>query len=320
MNKSRYLDIRKRANLERKLWALPLHMIQDLLLVGVTSWLCMRFPESWPRFGAVPLLSILIFRNFSLMHEAVHGLASKNKLLNTTVGLIAGAICFLPFEPWKRVHLEHHYWSGNIEKDPVMAIVKNFPSWPPALQKTLDAVWRSWIPLMAFMQNVVFWIASARELARNPLSLAMALSVALPLAAWGLLISALSHGVLLSILLPAVLLYLVAVEVVNFPHHLELAHFRDETRLPAWEQHSVTRSCVYPRWLAKFVAMNFNYHTEHHLFPDAPWYRLEELHHTLERELKSEYNSDLQFDWIMKNKAKPLTSVLKPRKAEKKAA
>src|SRR3712207_8134419 len=54
-----------------------------------------------------------------------------------------------------------------------------------------------------------------------------------PLLFWGLLIVALPSDFSLTVLLPAIVVYMVAVEVVNFPHHLQLPQYQDRksTRL-----------------------------------------------------------------------------------------
>ena len=45
-------------------------------------------------------------------------------------------------------------------------------------------------------------------------------------------------------------------------------------RLNLWEQQATTRSCRYPGILSELLVLNFNLHTEHHLFPALPWFRL----------------------------------------------
>src|SRR5690606_35780940 len=77
--------------------------------------------------------------------------------------------------------------------------------------------------------------------------------------------------------LPGLFLYLVMVEVINFPHHLELPQYEGEHKLKVWDQFLISRSCHYPKWFSHFVLNNFNLHAEHHLFPQAPWYMLDEL-------------------------------------------
>ena len=74
----------------------------------------------------------------------------------------------------------------------------------------------------------------------------------------------------LSRLWPSFVIYLVGVELVIFPHHLDMPTVdpqSDKQRLYVWEQQATTRSCRYPGILSELLVLNFNLHTEHHLFP-----------------------------------------------------
>jgi fatty acid desaturase len=251
-----------------------------------------------------------MFRNFSEMHEAVHGIASEKKWLNDLTGVMSGALCLLPFSQWRTIHLQHHYWSGNIEKDPVMALVRRFPLWPERVRKLCTFFWQIWIPILSIFQYFVFWFHCTKCLLKDSLSpLAVSSVLSTPII-WSICIFMMRPGSFLSVILPAAALYLIAVEVVNFPHHLGLPQNQGDTKLPVWEQHLTARSCIYPRFFSRFVVLNFNYHVEHHMFPDAPWYYLSELHSVIFKELEGQYNSDPQFGWIMRNRPRSLEEVL----------
>lgn len=312
MDKQGYLKLRKSIEFkieEKYLWR---HLLCDLGLLVCAFGFYGQFPDSSLRFAAAPLIAILMFRNFSLMHEAVHGLVSERRFLNELIGVISGALCLLPYEPWKRVHILHHYWSGNFEKDPVMAIVRRFPHLPKPLQTLFSGMWRVWIPSVALLQNSVFWYASTVEFLKAPKSIMNWISILAPLVLLTGIGAFASAEVLLTVLAPALAMYLVMVEIVNMPHHLDLPQQQGDVKFPVWKQYQVARSCIYPQWLARFVVLNFNYHTEHHVFPDAPWYQLEQLHEALKIELKSEYNTDGQFEWMLKHRPEDLGAVLEP--------
>lgn len=144
----------------------------------------------------------------------------------------------------------------------------------------------------------------------KPSSIKTLVSLVAPIILWGVLFIATPRAFALEILAPAVLLYLIAVEVVNFPHHLQLPQYRGDTKFAIWEQHKVARTCLYPRWFAKLVVSNFNYHIEHHMFPDAPWYYLESIHRVIRPLIGTEYNTDPYFAWILANRPKTLGEVL----------
>ncbi len=309
MDKSTYIHIRKRLDLEHKPYALQLHYAVNALFVG-SIYICWSEFESPLKYFAIPLLVGLIFRNFALMHEAVHRTASKNPYINEIVGIFSGSICLLPFEPWKRSHLEHHTWSGNIEKDPVMALAIVFPRFPKTMQKILSLLWNAWFPILAIMQHIVFWSLAAKTFMKNPNSSKVLFSLAAPLVAWGAALTLLPSNFTISVLMPALALYMIAVEVVNFPHHLQLPQYRGDTRLPIWQQYQISRTCIYPYWLSRWVVLNFNYHSEHHMFPDVPWYHLDKLHAEVRSLLGRDYNTDPYLKWIRENRPLSLEKVM----------
>lgn len=310
MDRLIYKNIRSKCDFNKSSKRLYWCLGQNLIILGVCAWLWGQDYFVWMRLPAIPLISVFMFRNFSLMHDAVHGALHPNKKFNDVIGLIAGGCSLLPYEPWKKVHLEHHFWSGNVEKDPVMAIVTNYPRMPLALRWSLSFLWRLWFPIFAIMQHIVFWMTSLQVYFKKDRSTSLLSSLLFPLVLWAGLFSLLPFEFTAKILMPGVFLYLMVVEVVNLPHHLQLPQYVGDTRIPLWDQHQVARSCVYPKWFSELVVLNFNYHIEHHLFPDLPWHQLRKAHAYVHPELQSQYNSDPMFKWILKNRTRNLREVL----------
>jgi fatty acid desaturase len=244
MDFKEYQSIRDKIKLKRKRSYWILHLLQDVLLIGVVYVLETRLHSQIKIILQIPLLSAIMFRNFSIMHDAVHGAVDNSKILNQIAGNISGALCGLAFEPWKQIHLDHHVWAGNIDHDPSMSLVKTFPSWPSWLKNTLTFMWRAWIPMLAFLQYSVFWTHSLVHYLKKPTSIKMFLSLSLPIIFTTLVFHYSSSLFIMQTLLPSVMLYLLAVEVVNFPHHLELPQLQNEEKLPLWNQHEISRTWI----------------------------------------------------------------------------
>jgi fatty acid desaturase len=265
-----------------------------------------------------PFVTVLMLRNFGLMHDAVHSAVSDRKWLNHFVGHVSGCLCLLPYETWKKSHLQHHLWSGNIEKDPVMALRVVLPKAPSFLQKGLTFFWRRWVPALAGLQYVLFWKLCFDQ-AKQSRSPGAFIGFLAPLGFWGALFALSPERFVIFGFLPALTMYLLGAEVVNLPHHLQLPMTKGEERQPVWNQYMSSRTCLYPKWFARLVVLNFNYHSEHHMFPDAPWYRLEQVHDLVQKELGSQQNIDLNLSWILRNRPLHLLKVIEPSE-EKKAA
>jgi fatty acid desaturase len=105
-----------------------------------------------------------------------------------------------------------------------------------------------------------------------------------------------------------VALYLIAEELVNLPHHIGMP--TSSTKLTAWDQHRVTRSCYYPIGLSELFVLNFNFHVEHHLFPSLPWYRLRAARELLRPELDQGYHEAVGLEWNVRNRRRGLEEIV----------
>jgi len=149
-----------------------------------------------------------------------------------------------------------------------------------------------------------------RQLTKSKAPLPEIFLAVLPIGFWLGLSVSLGSAIFWGTIVAGITLYLLLVEVVNFPHHLQLENSEKGPAIPAWEQEPYARSCLYPRWISELVVLNFNYHVEHHLFPDVPWYDLPRLSQKLVPDLGPNYKTDPGFEWILTNRKRNLDSVL----------
>jgi len=121
--------------------------------------------------------------------------------------------------------------------------------------------------------------------------------------------------------LPPAIVQLMAVELLNLPHHAEAPLLPAEAaRLPYWEQDTVTHSCApLPVW-SRLVIFNFNLHIAHHAFPAARWYRLPRIQRAIVScaAAPGEYRMD-EWRWALANRqaapARPDGALLRCRAA-----
>lgn len=320
MNKANYLLLRNDLSFSiQSSWIFRQIALDIVFLTSAAGlgWMAMKdgFTPVGCGLGVLSVIafSTLYFRAFSAMHEAVHGALHPNRKWNDRFGVIYGVLCFLPFEHWKEIHLLHHQWAGNVDKDPVMKLVKDFNGPPTFLLRMVSAFWKSWFPLVAVLQENLFWTVCVVRYIRDQKSRSFSrfVSLALPLLVWGGVFAVCGLKSTAAILLPSFLVYLAMVEIVNFPHHLSLPQENGETKLALWDQYQIARSCIYPKWLARHVFLNFNYHAEHHLFPTLSWRYLDALSEKLRVELEG-YNYCIGNAWILENRRKPIEEVVKP--------
>jgi len=256
-----------------------------------------------------PLVCSLMFRAFSLMHEAVHGVLHTNNEINKSAGLVYGAICGLPFFGWKKSHLLHHFWSGNLDKDPVMAFLRIYPRLPPIVKSVLNCSWKLWVPILAVIQNLIFWTLCVRAAKREADVASLFLMVGIG-TLWSMVLLNFPSSVVFFGWLPGLYGYFLLTEIVNFPHHLQLVGSYGEKHFPFWEQDATARSCLYPKWISSYLTLNFNYHAEHHLFPNLPYWELPKIHDLIKSD-RSSLRIDQNFEWIKSNRTSNLQFVLK---------
>jgi fatty acid desaturase len=106
---------------------------------------------------------------------------------------------------------------------------------------------------------------------------------------------------------------MIGTEIINLPHHLELPFLKENNRYSFAEQYKSARSCIYPKMISKHMVLNFNYHIEHHMFPQAAWYDLENIHFNLKENLAEKYNSDTAFFWIKGARKKQISAILQTK-------
>lgn len=307
MKRSDYIAIRNKFQFRKNEWSLVLHIVKDLILVAS---LIFFWNQPHLKFIAFPFLSVLIARSFSLMHDASHGSISRFKWINTVAGAFYGGVGLVPFEQWKASHLKHHLWSGNVEKDPVMALLIAYPKMGRGLKAVLNFGWKHWIPTLSMAQHTVFWILSVRNLKESEKSITNIMSALSPLAFWIGLSAFTPSGFVPFVIIPAIFFYLIGTEIINLPHHVQLITLKGDDQLKAWDQYKSARSCIYPEWIAKNIVLNFNYHVEHHMFPDAPWYYLDSIHQETKAALGNDLISDPYLAWILRNRKRALGEVL----------
>jgi fatty acid desaturase len=320
MNKQEYIELRQTLDFTPRHSRLFANMVIDLVLIAAPACLLRAHGLEWSAAAvlsyavSIVSLSALCFRAFSMMHEAVHGTISKNRRLNDWAGLIYGSICFLPFVQWRDIHLLHHVWSGNVEKDPVRRLTLIFRGKPILLTRVMEFFWPTWIPAAAVAQNYVFWSECILRFDRKKGRLTF-LSVAMPVLLWGAVFLFSPLVITALVIIPSIVAYLALVEMVNFPHHTDLPQYEGETKFSLWDQGKTARSCFYPKLFERYVLLNFNYHIEHHMYPTLPWYQLGQLSGELRKRLPDYFFSEGN-EWVIRNRKRPFKEVVLSQSSE----
>ncbi len=107
--------------------------------------------HSWwlPLLFVIPAAGFLV-RTFIIFHDCVHGSFFQSRRANEGVGLLTGALTFMPFRRWRAEHIRHHATSGNLDKRGTGDI------WTLTVEEYLASPW---------------WRRCAYRIARNPIAM-----------------------------------------------------------------------------------------------------------------------------------------------------
>lgn len=308
LDKDAYETLRAQLVFRPDLRLVALTVVVNQLLAALGLWLLSSGSTSG-YVAAQLIFPVVFFQAFSILHDCGHGSCLPRNWQNALLGHYISVACFLPYYPWKYVHAQHHAWTGNLERDPTLKVLRRWRA-SRRVPWLMRVAWRTWIPLGAVINHLVLWThpllaartATSSQLRRLVLSTVWLLVAYLALHhSWPALFRIGNFA-------PAIVVYLIAVELVNLPHHADLR--TTDRRLALWEQGHSTRTCYYPPFVSEFLVLNFNFHIEHHLFPTLPWYRLRRARALVMPALGAGYQQAVGIDWNLKRRSKDIAEVL----------
>lgn len=314
MNKTEYLELQRELRPDFKIH----HPLIDLLfslIMAATFLYLISIPAILPYVLSQLLLGLLILRSLFLMHECAHGTAFREPKMNVLLGHIHGLLCFLPFSAWRHTHLKHHAFSGVRGMDPLL-IVTNGSGRPKIFRALLSVLWKMGFPFIEFVRAIGYLLSPImiqRKTKDRVLLIKCICSLALLMGFWGVMISSYPEIVNVQNLLPGVLIYFLMNELISLPQHLDMpSREKEEGSLHVWDHAKVTRSVgIYP-FLARHLFLNFNLHTEHHIFPRLPWRQLPAAREALKFHLSESYQ-EAHWDWSLTSRQKSLGELLELR-------
>ncbi len=249
----------------------------------VTEWfliiLCAYFCERYFSYPLYIVAAIFIGARLLalglIMHEAVHGLISRNTKLNDWLAEIFCAWpLFISMRSYKIKHLAHHKWL-NTDKDPDY-VAKTDMNWnyPMIRSKFIKLIT---VQLSGFGVFETFRVMSSKQMKVNKAKTPM----------WYHLLRILFYAVVItSFVLFGKGMLLLKYWIIPFATWTQVTN-----RLRRVAEHSgieskslamktrTTKHGIIARTLLS--PKNISYHNEHHLYPGIPCYHLPELHKEL---------------------------------------
>ena len=211
---------------------------------------------------AIPLMMVLTYAAYTVMHEAVHGSISGSngslRWVNELMGYLAGWILMIPLTAHRHEHLAHHRNTNQPDTDPDYVITDMTRSPLHALR----AAFRVLVNQYSYYVRNRWQVAPRSQNLRFCLEIVAIVVLRIAIIAQGYWLEGASLFLLGSLGGVALTMYLFAY-IVHRPH-------------AAVGRYVDTSTVVLPGVTGKVVTAMWgyqNYHSIHHLFPRVPFYK-----------------------------------------------
>ncbi len=233
-----------------------------LFVVGTTAYLQGLWTAPW----VVGLHALATYLGFTVLHEAMHGIAHPSRRVNAALGRLGAFPLLVSFPLFRGVHYEHHSHTNDVVRDPDL-IVSRAPRW-------LLPMWLLGVTVEYRLKY--FGHRLWRSRAELTETLAMEGLVI------GLVVLAILTGNFTTLCVLWIAPALIAFACLAFAFDF-LPHYPYDSAARYYD----TR--VYPGRALNAVLLGQNYHLIHHLWTTIPWYRYQGVFRVIRPQLEARH-------------------------------
>ena len=255
--------------------------LQSLLLhagsIALIGWLIATANlAAWLMFLLMLVQGILMVFLFTLQHETTHYTPFKTRILNTMAGQCCGLLLMLPPIWFRYFHLAHHRWVQDPRHDPELASAKPATRYQYVIYLSGLPLWKSAISKLlcnAFKGCEDSYVPAGKRRAVRIESLVMSglyLIIIIGAIAGG-------HGEILTVWIIPLLLGQPFLRAYLLAEHAGCQETNNRF---------VNTRTLLTNPIVRRLAWNMPYHTEHHVYPAVPFFRLPEVHALARQHLK----------------------------------
>jgi len=235
--------------------------------IAVLGWF-ITIADGWLMFFLMLLQGIFLVFLFTLQHETTHYTPFKTRILNTIAGQCCGLILLLPPMWFRHFHLAHHRWTQDPQRDPELASSKPTNFYQYAVYLSGLPVWKS--NISTILRNAFqgcednFVPISKQRIVRLESLTMLGLYLFIAIGAFASGFIELFYIWIVPLLLgqPFLRAYLLAEHAGCSEVNNRFANTRTLVSNP----------------IVRMIAWNMPYHTEHHVYPAVPFFRLPDAH------------------------------------------
>lgn len=252
-------------------------------LIALLAFCIARGVPFWPVL--ILPLGILIMFQFTALHETTHDTAFRSLWLNRLVTHVSGFLVLVPPEWFRYFHLAHHRHTQDPEHDPELAGGK---------PGTIGAY-------LLYLSGLTVWKGNIAVLLRNALG-----RVDYPYVperprsrlVFEARLMLLAYAVLLLMSLwyrSTLLLWVWLIPVLVGQPFLRAYLLAEHTRCPLVANMLENSRTTFTTAVVRFVAWNMPYHSEHHSWPQVPFWKLPVFHAIVKNSLRTTERGYLRF-------------------------
>ena len=212
-------------------------------------------------------------------HEGVHGTLHKQIWVNNFIGSVSGYLVLQSLAGYRVLHLKHHTYL-NIEGDP--GLLKTYVS-----NKYIIAImeWGYFLfGYIAFLSIIPY--QGFKQGSKKDKVLIIKDILFIILFIWFIINIIPRNWLIHGWLIPMIFVHFM-MNIRGMSQHLMLENYHDPYK-------GARTIKAHP--IVDFFLCNENYHIEHHLYPNIPWYNLKKLHEIIKDDLKKQ-NSNIVFSF-----------------------
>ncbi len=214
---------------------------------------------------AMTVNTAALYSMYSVTHDAIHEIASRNRLINGLMGRVCAFHEGMTYPIFKISHMMHHRYTNNPAMDPDYVIGRKprllFPVW--VVVRLLHD--------NGYMIKTKLWRGKWKRLAEHVMTVAVQCVFYLSLAS--------IFGVI-----DALLLWIVPVAIAGASVEILVAWL---VHYPQESQHKFEHTRLIRSPILQVLMFNHNLHVVHHLWPRTPWYEYPRRVDEAERLLKA---------------------------------
>jgi fatty acid desaturase len=236
-------------------------------IVALAAFPVLSAANPWLSIVAMPLLGLAMYRLTMVMHDCLHGTLFASQAANRLCGIAAGAMSGIEFHAFARLHWAHHRHTGE-PGDPQGSDYLSLPRFRGGIAGHLL------LPLSGYTVFKIWLVMRALPRGRRSIGvLALTPLIVVQTCAAFIASSASAYWWLAPLPILSAATFGLFAQLRGFAEHVAMPGQSPEGNVRSHRSRLVDRFLLHD--------LNFNYHREHHLYPNVPSCHLAELHHRL---------------------------------------